>query len=346
MTLDLELVGDELSKILLLGFGAFVLSMTLTPVYTHFMFKHKWYKVQRTETSTGEVAKIFHKLHKKKHENGGLPTMSGLIFIVSAVIVTILFNWTRSQTYLPLTAFVGAGLIGLLDDVINIKGLGSGVAGIRKGMKFTLMLAVSLAASLYFYYKLGNYDSFNLTFYGDVSIGWLMVPLFMLVIVSTANAVNISDGLDGLSGGLLTSAFSAFGAIAMLQGNYGIAGFCFTIVGILMAYVWFNIHPARFMMGDVGSFSMGTALGVVAMLTDTLVLLPVIGFVFVVETGSSALQILSKKIRGKKIFKVAPIHHHFEAIGWPETKVTMRFWLIGQVMAIVGIVLAIIGGHI
>lgn len=346
MTIDLNVISDELSKILLLGFGSFILSIALTPIYTHFAFKYKWHKIPRTEASTGEKAKIFSKLHKKKHQNGGLPTMSGIVFILSAAIMTLLFNWSRSQTYLPLTAFMGAGLVGLLDDVINVKGLGAGVAGIKKGLKFYLMTTVAAVGAFYFYYKLGIYSSFHLTFVGDIEIGWLMIPLFMLVVISTANAVNISDGLDGLSGGLLTSAFSAFGAIAMLQGNYGIAGFCFTIVGILMAYVWFNIHPARFMMGDIGSFSMGTALGVVAVLTDSIALLPIIGLVFVIETGSSALQILSKKIRGKKIFQVAPIHHHFEAIGWPETKVTMRFWLVGQIAAIIGIVLAIVGGHI
>jgi len=166
------------------------------------------------------------------------------------------------------------------------------------------------------------------------------------VVVATANAVNISDGLDGLAGGLLVSAFGAFGIIAFMQTNYGIATFCLTIVGALLSYVWFNIYPARFFMGDVGSFALGTALGVVAMLTDTLMLLPVIGIVFVVEAGSSLIQLVSKQLFGRKLFIVAPVHHHFEAQGWPETKVTMRFWIIGQVMAVLGVLLALIGGHI
>ena len=174
----------------------------------------------------------------------------------------------------------------------------------------------------------------------------MIIPLFVLVVVSTSNAVNISDGMDGLAGGLLSSAFGVFAVIAMLQGNFGIAGFCFTVLGALLSYIWFNIFPARFFMGDVGSFALGTALGVVAMLTDSLFLLPIIGLVFVVEAGSSLIQIFSKKVFHRKIFLSAPIHHHLEAIGWPETKVTMRFWVIGQVAAFIGLMLAFAGGLI
>jgi phospho-N-acetylmuramoyl-pentapeptide-transferase len=155
----------------------------------------------------------------------------------------------------------------------------------------------------------------------------------------------MTDGLDGLAGGLATIAFGAYAVIALIEQKYGIAGFCMTIVGALLSYTWFNVYPARFFMGDVGSFALGTALGVVAMLTDTVLLLPVIGIVFVVETGSVVLQITSKKLRnGKKIFISSPIHHHFEAIGWPETKVTMRFWIIGEVAAFVGLLLFVLGG--
>jgi phospho-N-acetylmuramoyl-pentapeptide-transferase len=240
---------------------------------------------------------------------------------------------------------MGGGLVGLVDDIINIRGFGKGVAGLRSSIKFLLISLVAVIGGWYFYSKLG-YDSIHVTFYGQVYLGWLLAPVFALVVVASANAVNITDGLDGLSGGLLVSSFATFGTIALLQGNIGIAGFCYTIVGMLLSYVWFNIFPARFMMGDVGSFALGTALGVVAMLTDTLILLPIVGAVFVVETASSALQILSKRFLGKKIFLSAPIHHHFEAIGWPETKVTMRFWVVGQVVAVLGIGLAILGDHI
>ena len=166
------------------------------------------------------------------------------------------------------------------------------------------------------------------------------------MVVSTANAVNITDGLDGLAGGLAAIAFTIYAIIAFIEGRYGVAGFCMTIVGALLSYTWFNIYPARFFMGDVGSFALGTALGVVAMITDTVVLLPIIGAVFVMEAGSTLLQILSKKLRGgKKIFKIAPIHHHFEASGWPETKVTMRFWVLGQVSGVVGLIVFLLGTY-
>jgi phospho-N-acetylmuramoyl-pentapeptide-transferase len=167
-----------------------------------------------------------------------------------------------------------------------------------------------------------------------------------LVVVATANAVNLTDGLDGLAGGLLSYAYGAYAVIAFMRGDYGIAGFCMTVVGVLLAYVWFNIFPARFLMGDVGSFALGTGLGVVAMLTDTIALLPVIGIVFVLETGSVIVQLFWKRFLGRKLLLSSPIHHHFEALGWPETKVTMRFWVIGQVAAVIGIVLAITGGHV
>ncbi len=152
--------------------------------------------------------------------------------------------------------------------------------------------------------------------------------------------------MDGLAGGLLLSAYGAYTVIAALQGNFGIAAFCMTVNGALLAYLWFNIPPARFFMGDVGSFALGTALGVVAMVTGTVFLLPIIGFVFVAEAGSTLLQILSKKLLHRKIFIAAPIHHHFEATGWPKTKVTMRFWVVGQVCAVFGVILALLGGYV
>jgi phospho-N-acetylmuramoyl-pentapeptide-transferase len=241
---------------------------------------------------------------------------------------------------------LGAGLVGFLDDIINLRGVGQGVAGLNTRLKLLLITVVAFIGGLYFYYKLG-YNSIHLPFLiSDWHLGWLLIPLFTFVVVATSNAVNISDGLDGLAGGLLTVAFAVYAVIAFMQHNLGIAGFCATLVGALLSYVWFNIFPARFIMGDVGSFALGTALGVVAMLTNTLALLPVIGIVFVAEAGSSLIQILSKRFLHRKIFLSAPIHHHLEALGWPETKVTMRFWVIGQVAAVVGLILALAGGYI
>lgn len=344
-TLTIVVDNATLIQILGLGFLGFLVSMMITPIYTSMAFKWQWWKKPRTTAVTGEPAKVFTKLHAEKHKRH-IPMMAGLIFVVSVTVVTLLLNFSRSQTWLPLAAFVGAGAVGLLDDIINIKGSGKGVAGLPSKLKFLLVTLVALIGGWYFYAKL-DVSSIHIPVIGEWSIGWLIIPLFVLVVVSTANAVNISDGLDGLAGGLATIAFGAYAVIAFLEQRYGVAGFCMTMVGALLSYTWFNIFPARFFMGDIGSFALGTALGVIAMITDTVVLLPIIGIVFVAEAGSSLLQILSKKLRGgKKIFKIAPIHHHFEASGWPETKVTMRFWIFGQVAAVVGLMIFVLGNYL
>lgn len=319
-----------------------MVAMLLTPIYTNLAYRYKFWKRERTNSTTGEALSVISKLTTRKHS---FPTMAGVIFVLATTIVTVLFNLDRQQTWLPLAAFLGGGIVGLIDDIINIRGKGGGVAGLRAPIKFAMIALVAAVGAWFFYYKLG-YSDIHIPFFGNLALGWLLIPLFTMVVVSTGNAVNISDGMDGLAGGLLISAFGAFGIIATLQANFGIAAFCLTIIGALSAYLWFNIPPARFQMGDVGSFALGTSLGVVAMLTNTLFLLPIIGLVFVLEAGSSMIQILSKKILHRKIFIAAPIHHHLEAGGWPKTKVTMRFWVIGQICAALGVILALTGGHI
>jgi len=334
--------SHDIRQIFIFGFFGFVISMILTPAYTELAYRGKWWKRMRTTTATGEAAPVYQKLHAAKHERH-IPTMAGIIFVITTAIITVIANLSRSQTWLPLAAMSGAGLIGLVDDVINIHSTG-GVAGMRAKVKSMFLLAIALVGGWWFYSKLGV-TGIHVPFWHDIHLGWLIIPLFMLVIYATANAVNITDGLDGLAGGLGAIAFSAYALIALLEKKYGLSGFCMTIVGALLSYTWFNIYPARFFMGDVGSFALGTALGVVAMLTNTVLLLPIIGLVFVIETGSVVVQITSKKLRnGKKIFRSSPIHHHFEAIGWPETKITMRFWVIGEIVAFIGIIAYILGG--
>jgi phospho-N-acetylmuramoyl-pentapeptide-transferase len=203
-----------------------------------------------------------------------------------------------------------------------------------------------LLGGWWFYSKLGVH-SIYLPGVHQWHIGVLVIALFWLVVVSTAISVNITDGLDGLAGGLLTSSFTTYAIIAALEHKFGLAGFCLTVVGALLSYTWFNIYPARFFMGDTGSFALGTALGIIAMQTDTVYLLPIIGLVYVVETGSVIINRTSKKLRhGKKIFLSSPIHHHFEAIGWPETKVTMRFWILGQVVGVLGLIVFLMSGQV
>lgn len=334
---------DKFTPILGLGLLSFAVAMLITPVYTSLAYKHKWWQRSRSNAMTGEKAVEMRKLHGTKLRRR-IPTMAGVIMLAAVTVVTVTMNLSGPETYLPLAALLGAGLVGLLDDIININSRGRGVAGLNALRKILLISFVALLGGMYFYYSLG-FSSVDLPFLpGRIELGALIIPVFAFVVVASANAVNITDGLDGLAGGLLSSVFTAYGVLAFIQDQFALAAFCITLVGVLLAYTWFNIFPARFFMGDVGSFAMGATLGVVAMLTDTLFLLPIFAFVFVAEAGSSLIQVLSKRMFGKKVFKIAPLHHHFEAIGWPEAKVTMRFWIIGQLFAAMGIVLAVVSG--
>lgn len=342
--MNLQNFTTELNSTFILSVGAFLLAMALTPIYTYFAYRYKFWKRQRSTSTLGEKLEVFTKLHASKFMRN-IPTMAGIIGVVSITVITYFFNWDRAGTWLPVAGLVGGAAVGLLDDIINIRGQGTGVAGLRSSLKFVMITVMAIVLGWFFYTKLG-YNSIHIPFVGDWQVGIWIVAIFVFAVVATSNAVNISDGLDGLAGGLLALSFSTFGVIALLQGHITIAGFCFTVVGALLSYLWFNIYPARFFMGDVGSFAFGTSLGVVAMLTNTLFLLPIIGVLFVTEAGSSLLQITSKRLFHRKIFKSAPIHHHLEAVGWPETKVTMRFWVIGCIAAFVGLLMALAGGHI
>jgi phospho-N-acetylmuramoyl-pentapeptide-transferase len=342
--LTLSSLTHQLVLTFLLSVVTFVVAMLLTPVYTDIAYRYKFWKKQRESSTTGEKLKVFVKLHKEKFSRN-IPTMAGVIGVIAITGVTLTLNLDRAQTWLPLAALIGGGLVGLLDDIINIRGQGKGVAGLRSSFKFLMITTIGLVLGWWFFNNIGV-DAVHIPFFGDLALGWFIIPVFAFAVVATGNAVNISDGLDGLAGGLLSTSFGAFGLIALLQGKFMLAGFCFTVIGALLAYLWFNIYPARFFMGDVGSFAFGTALGVVAMMTNSFFLIPIIGILFVIEAGSSALQIFSKKVFHRKIFISAPIHHHLEALGWPETKVTMRFWIISCVAASLGVLVALAGGHI
>jgi phospho-N-acetylmuramoyl-pentapeptide-transferase len=340
----MRLFSEQISDVFLWGLLACILAFILTPIFTYFAYKYKFWKRQRSDDVNGVKLTVMTKLHAHKFRRN-IPTMAGLIFVITISLITIVCNLDRAQTWLPLAALAGGALIGLIDDIINLVSDGRKTAGLRAPIKFAMVTLLGVVLGWFFFAKLG-YSTVHIPHFGDIEIGWLIVPLFTFVVVAMGNAVNISDGLDGLAGGLAVSAFTVYAFIAMLQGNFGIAGFCFTVVGALIAYVWFNIYPARFFMGDIGSFALGTSLGVVAMLTDTLFLLPFVAIMFVVEVGSSLIQILSKKFLHRKIFISAPLHHHLEASGWPEPKITMRFWMLANVAGIASLVLWITGGVI
>jgi phospho-N-acetylmuramoyl-pentapeptide-transferase len=335
---------DTFIRIFLLGFMGFLVSMLITPLYTTIAYKREWWKKARTETVGGEKASVYSKLHAAKHKRN-IPTMAGIIFVTAVALVTMCFNLSRGETWLPLAAMAGAGLVGLLDDFMNIRSAGRGIAGMQAKLKFGLYSMVAVIGGWWFFDKL-DVTSLYLPLVGEFHVGWFIIPIFWFVVVATANSVNISDGLDGLAGGLLSTSFLVYAVIAGVEGKYALAAFCLTVVGTLLSYTWFNIFPARFFMGDVGSFALGTALGVIAMQTNTVYILPIIGFVYVMETGSVIINRASRKLRGgKKVFLSSPIHHHFEAIGWPETKVTMRFWTIGQVSAVLGLIIFLLGRY-
>lgn len=339
-TLHFHVSNHNLLHILALGFTSFLISMAITPLFTTVAYKYKWWKKPRTEAWSGGEATVYNKLHSAKHQRN-IPTMAGIIFILSICIVTLADNLARGQTWLPLAGMAGAGLIGLADDIMNIKNLNL-VAGMKAKVKFILYSIVALIGGWWFYAKLGK-RSIYLPIIHEWHVGVFIILIFWLVVMATANSVNITDGLDGLAGGLLSSSFTAYALIAFVQGKFDLAAFCVTVVGALLSYTWFNIYPARFFMGDVGAFALGTALGIIAMQTNTVYVLPIIGIVYVIETGSVIINRTSKKLRhGKKVFLSSPIHHHFEALGWPETKVTMRFWILGQAASFLGLIVFLV----
>lgn len=325
----------DLAKMFWLALLAFIIAIAWTPILTNFLYKNKIGKRIRDSKDTP----IFSKLHEKKN---GTPTMGGILIWVTAAVLTLIFNLERTATWLPLFCLVAVGVVGAIDDLWNVRGKGPNGGGMRFRQKFILYTAIAAIGAWWFYSKLG-WNSIHVPGLGDYVIGFWYVPLFIIGLVWMAFSSNETDGLDGLAGGIFALSFGAYAVISLVEGKSGLAAFCATIMGGLLAFLWFNIPPARFFMGDTGSMSLGMTLGVIAFLTNTIVILPLITLVFFVEGMSFIVQFASKRIRGKKIFLSSPIHHHFEAIGWPEHKITMRFWIIGAVGAVAGLILAIIG---
>jgi phospho-N-acetylmuramoyl-pentapeptide-transferase len=344
MNLNEAILIPELAKLGMFVFGGFVVSMLLTPIYTHFAYKYKWWKKARDAAWIGggkDKAPVYYKLHAEKHKRN-IPNSAGIVIWLSVAIITLLFNFSRSQTWLPLFTLVVMGLLGLIDDYVNISGK-EAMGGVKSRLKVIWTVLAAVVGAWWFYSKLG-WTEIHVPAVGNFEIGWLYIPFFILVVLATANSVNITDGMDGLSGGLSIFAFGAFAVIALFSGDPGIAAFCLTVVGALITYTWFNIYPARFHMGDTGAPALGATLGVVALLTNSALVLPIVGAMFVFETSSVIIQLTSKKLRkGKKVFLSAPIHYHFQAKGWPESKVTQRFWLIGMIAAVIGVITGILG---
>jgi len=346
----MNLESFELVRILVLTSVAFVLAIALTPFWTHVLYKYKLGKRIRN----GGDTPIFSMMHAKK---AGTPTMGGVLIwgvvLVLAIVLLYFYNFfpesiigrfsflTRSQTLLPLGALVASALVGLVDDYMNVRGVGTKGGGMRMRYRLLMYTAIAVVGALWFTLKL-DWDLLHIPFVGDFNIDWWYFPFFVFVVVATAFSVNETDGLDGLAGGTLLTSFGALAIISFAQGKYDLAVFCGVIIGALLAFLWFNINPARFFMGDTGSMALGVTLALVALLTNSALLLPIIGLIFVLESLSVIVQIFWKKVFRQKLFLSTPIHHHFEANGWPEPKIVMRFWVISIISASLGVSIALL----
>jgi len=347
----------DIIKMFSLAIFASLIAVLLAPILTNFLYKHKmWRKSARTKTITGDDAPVFYSLHKEKEVN--TPRFGGiLIWGVTSLIILLLFflskifdssflesiNFlSREQTWLPLFTLISASLLGLSDDILQVFGKGKYIAG---GMRFTrrllIVILIGTIGALWFYFKL-DWSTIHIPLVGDIVIGFWYIPLFIITMVACWSG-GIVDGLDGLGGGTFASIFAGFSIIALFGGQPDLAIFCAVITGTILAFLWFNIPPARFYMSETGSLGLTATIAVIAFLTDSVIVLPIIGGILFIETGSVILQLLSKKIRKKKIFLCTPIHHHFEAKGWPAYKVTMRFWIVGIALAFIGVTIRLLG---
>jgi len=336
----------QMIRILFLGVFSAGLGIALAPLLTNFLYKHHLRKQIRQDKN----APIFMSLHKNK---AGTPTMGGILMWGTTLIIALLFfvlsrtvdgffgNMgfiSRSQTWLPIGAMVGAAVIGLWDDLMGVFHKGSKGGGLKMGDKVLIYTLIAVIGAWWFFIKLG-FNTIYVPFLGEIGLGIGYIFYFIFIIVATTFSMNETDGLDGLAGGVSLIGFSALLVVAFSQGLYNLAAFLSTLIGTIIAFLWFNVHPARFFMGDTGAMALGVTMGIVAMLTDTSLFLPFFAFILVLESLSVIIQTISKKTRHKKIFLSTPIHHHFEAKGWPESKVTMRFWILSGVAAAFGIAL-------
>ena len=352
----MTLLTLEVIKVFSLAAIASAVAIFWCPLLTNFLYKNKlWKKSARQKAISGEDATVFNNLHKEKEV--GTPRMGGLLIWITVVFIAFLFfilsivfpkSWvaqfnflSRSETWLPIFTLIIASFVGLIDDILVVKGWGKYIGGgISFKKRLLIVVLIGLIGSIWFYQKLG-WDTVFIPFVGDVSIGLWYIPLFILITVACWSG-GIIDGLDGLAGGTFASIFGAFTIVSFSMGKIDLAAFCAVISGTLFAFLWYNIPPARFYMGETGILGLTTVLAVIAFLTDSVYVLPVIAGLLVIEVLSVIIQLLSKKFRKKKVFLSTPIHHHFEALGWPSYKVTMRAWIIGVVLAFIGVALRLL----
>ncbi len=347
-------------KVLVTGFLGFIVAFALTPLWTHLLFKYKFGIRIKEKDINGGTLSFVNKLHASK---AGTPTMGGVIIWVTIILLAFASHYvfpyiakltgsnfiarldflSRSQVWLPLFALVTAGILGLFDDYKSVRNCGSNKGGgMRFAFRFWWLFAIAGLGAWWFYSKLG-WNTIHIPAVGDFFIGWWYIPLFIAVILFSSFSSNETDGLDGLNGGVLLWAFGAFSLLAFVHNMLDLSAFCAALSGALMAFLWFNIYPARFFMGDTGAMALGTTLGVVSLATNSVVVLFIIVFIYILESGSAALQLVSKRFFHRKVFLAAPLHHHFEAKGWPEPKIVMRAWIFTALTALIGAMIGILG---
>jgi phospho-N-acetylmuramoyl-pentapeptide-transferase len=336
---------------------AFFLGLLVTPIATHFFFKYKMWK-KHSRNGNG-VSEHFQKIHlNREKEELNTPRVGGMIIWISVLITTLIVYlmsvWyptestvkmnflSRNQTLIPFFTLIIGSLIGLWDDMIQIYGHGKFAHDAKswRVWKAFLIALVSFFIGYWFYYKLGM-NSVHIPFDGELYIGWLIIPFFMIVSLAVFSG-GVIDGLDGLSGGVLASIFSAYAVMAYSYNQVDLAAFCGAVAGAIFAFLWFNIPPARFFMGETGIMGLTITLATIAFLTNSVLLLPIVALPLAATSFSVLLQMFSRKFMKEKIFIIAPLHHHFEAIGWPTYKVTMRYWILSVMFAIIGVILAVV----
>jgi phospho-N-acetylmuramoyl-pentapeptide-transferase len=344
-------------KILLPSATSFIVGILLTPVATHYFYKYKmWRRVSRNENIpiNGE----FQKIHDGTTELS-TPRTGGMIIWISVIITVFIFGFvdlmlnnnltnklyfiSRNQTILPLFTLIAASLIGLGDDFLQIFGRGRWSTDpiILRYLKIGIILLLGITIGWWFFSKLGISELY-IPWYGFIQLGYFFIPFFIIIMLGVFSS-SVIDGIDGLSGGVLASIFGSYALIAFFHNQIDLAVFCAVVAGSIWAFLWFNIPPARFYMGETGMIGLTVTLSVIAFLTNTVLLLPIIAFPLFATSMSNIIQMTSRKLRhGRKVFLFAPLHHHFEALGWPKYKVVMRYWIVGTITAIIGVIISII----
>ncbi len=315
--------------------AAFAGMVLLSPIYIGLLRRLGYGKQIRSDGPEAHLGKA------------GTPTMGGMLLVVVVLFLAMALRIEDAATLTPMLTLMGVGILGAIDDFVNVR---TGI-GMRGRWKLVWQTVVAILAG---YYIQRHFDitAINIPGIGEIVIGpWLCVAFVAFVIVGTSNAVNLTDGLDGLAGGVLIFSFVAYLLISLVPiegvklAQPNLAIFCALVIGALMGFLWFNVHPAQIIMGDSGALSMGATLAVVATVNGQLPLLAVVGIVFVAVIMSVVLQVLSYRLRGRRIFRMAPLHHHFELIGWAEEKITVRFWIVAALAGVLGFSIFLVGAN-